>query len=279
MSKKQNEMLHLLLNKAYNKKSEVINNIKNQETSQQAKLVTSGALSLGDDIEKALAAESLLKDMYRYNDVNLVTKLLDYPQHVVTCLLTIAKDYSGWAPDEPDNEGNEKKYYEYIAALQETNMFVTDEYTSSNVNYEANNYQQLLEKITDFYSYTSQKEYQEIYSSLKKLIKNSLAKVNEDNTTILFTHTILSSRKNIVKLQLYSSKVTFSFDIETEKNKPDEEYNFEIDLSRLTLHFMDFNLSSDDIKSLFQVDFTLLSDWLKQNNTKVENNNYLLCFN
>ncbi|MDR5610019.1 hypothetical protein [Arsenophonus sp.] len=279
MSKKQNEMLHLLLNKAYNKKSEVINNIKNQETSQQAKLVTSGALSLGDDIEKALAAESLLKDMYRYNDVNLATKLLDYPQHVVTCLLTIAKDYSGWAPDEPDNEGNEKKYYEYIAALQETNMFVTDEYTSSNVNYEANNYQQLLEKITDFYSYTSQKEYQEIYSSLKKLIKNSLAKVNEDNTTILFTHTILSSRKNIVKLQLYSSKVTFSFDIETEKNKPDEEYNFEIDLSRLTLHFMDFNLSSDDIKSLFQVDFTLLSDWLKQNNTKVENNNYLLCFN
>ncbi|WP_339053209.1 hypothetical protein [Arsenophonus endosymbiont of Crataerina pallida] len=279
MSKKQNEMLHLLLNKAYNKKSEVINNIKNQETSQQAKLVTSGSLSLGDDIEKALAAESLLKDMYRYNDVNLATKLLDYPQHVVTCLLTIAKDYSGWAPDEPDNEGNEKKYYEYIAALQETNMFVTDEYTSSNVNYEANNYQQLLEKITDFYSYTSQKEYQEIYSSLKKLIKNSLAKVNEDNTTILFTHTILSSRKNIVKLQLYSSKVTFSFDIETEKNKPDEEYNFEIDLSRLTLHFMDFNLSSDDIKSLFQVDFTLLSDWLKQNNTKVENNNYLLCFN
>lgn len=279
MSKKQNEMLHLLLNKAYNKKSEVINNIKNQDTSQQAKLVTSGALTLGDDIEKALAAESLLKDMYRYNDVNLATKLLDYPQHVVTCLLTIAKDYSGWAPDEPDNEGNEKKYYEYIAALQETNMFVTDEYASSKVNYEANNYQQLLEKITDFYSYTSQKEYQKIYSSLKKLIKSSLDKVNEDNTTILFTHTILSSRKNIVKLQLYSSKVTFSFDKETGKNKPDEEYNFEIDLSRLTLHFMDFNLSSDDIKSLIQVEFTLLSDWLKQNNTKVENNNYLLCFN
>ncbi len=42
---------------------------------------------------------------------------------------------------------------------------------------------------------------------------------------------------------------------------------------------MDFNLSSDDIKSLIQVEFTLLSDWLKQNNTKVENNNYFLCFN
>ncbi|MDR5616235.1 hypothetical protein [Arsenophonus sp.] len=270
MSKKQNEMLHLLLNKAYNKKSEVINNIKNQDTSQQAKLVTSGALTLGDDIEKALAAESLLKDMYRYNDVNLATKLLDYPQHVVTCLLTIAKDYSGWAPDKPDNEGNEKKYYEYIAALQETNMFVTDEYASSKVNYEANNYQQLLEKITSFYSYTSQKEYQEIYSSLKKLIKSSLAKVNEDNTTILFTHTILSSRKNIVKLQLYSSKVTFSFDKETGKNKPDEEYNFEIDLSRLTLNFMDFNLSSDDIKSLIQVEFMLL---FKLVNAKLFNKN------
>lgn len=172
-----------------------------------------------------------------------------------------------------------KKILWIYSALQETNMFVTDEYANSKVNYEANNYQQLLEKITSFYLYTYQKEYQEIYSSLKKLIKNSLAKVNEDNTTILFTHTILISRKNIVKLQLYSSKVTFSFDKETEKNKPDEEYNFEIDLSRLTLHFMDFNLSSDDIKSLIQVEFTLLSDWLKQNNTKVENNNYLLCFN
>ncbi|WP_119711166.1 hypothetical protein [Arsenophonus endosymbiont of Aleurodicus floccissimus] len=91
-------------------------------------------------------------------------------------------------------------------------MFVTDEYASSKVNYEANNYQQLLEKITDYYSYTSQEKYQKIYSSLKKLIENSLAKVNKDNTTILFTHTILSSIKNIVKLQLYSSKVTFSFD-------------------------------------------------------------------
>ncbi|WP_181995332.1 hypothetical protein [Arsenophonus endosymbiont of Bemisia tabaci] len=63
---------------------------------------------MGDNIEKVLTEESLLKDMYRYNHVNLVTKLLDYPQHVVTCLLTIAKDYSGWAPDKPDNKRNEK---------------------------------------------------------------------------------------------------------------------------------------------------------------------------
>lgn len=111
-------MLHLLLNKAYNKKYQLINNIKNQDTSQQAKLVTSGTLTLGDDIEKALAAESLLKDMYRYNDVNLATKLLDYPQHVVTCLLTIAKDYSGWAPDEPDNEGNEKNIMDIFCSTR-----------------------------------------------------------------------------------------------------------------------------------------------------------------
>ncbi|WP_119711165.1 hypothetical protein [Arsenophonus endosymbiont of Aleurodicus floccissimus] len=72
-------MLHLLLNKAYNKKSQLINSIKNQDTSQQTKLVTSGALTLGDDIKKALAVECILKDMYRDKDVNLTTKLLDYP--------------------------------------------------------------------------------------------------------------------------------------------------------------------------------------------------------
>lgn len=279
MSKNQNEMLHLLLNKAYNKKSQLINNIKNQDTKQKATLVTSGALALGSDIEKALAAECLLEDMYRYNDIGLATKLLDYPQHVLTCLATIAKELSDWDPDEPNNEDNEEKYNEYIATLLATNMFVTDEHSIIKVNYEANNYQNLLEKITDLYSYTSKKEYQKIHSSLKKLIENSLAKVDKDNATILFTHTVLNSRKNIVKLQLYSSKVTFSFDKKTEKSKPVEEYKFAINLSRLTLHFMDFNLSPEDIRSIIQVKFCLLSDWLKQNNTKVENNNYLLCFN
>lgn len=279
MPKKQNEMLHLLLNKAYNKKSQPINNIKNQDTTQKATLVTSDALALGNDIEKALATEHLLEDMYRYNDIGLAIKLLDYPQHVLTCLSTIAKEFSGWKPNKPNNEDNEKKYYEYIATLQATNMFAIDEHSNTKVNYEANNYQNLLEKITDLYSYTSKKEYKEIYSSLKKLIENSLAKLDKNNATILFTHTILSSRKNIVKLQLYSSKVTFSFNKKTEKNTPDEEYKFAIDISRLTLHFMDFNLSPEDIGSIIQVKFFLLSDWLKQNNTKIENNNYLLCFN
>lgn len=134
MSKK-NEMLHLLLNKAYNKKYQLINNIKNQDTSQQAKLVTSGALTLGDDIEKTLEAKSLLKDMYRYNNVNLTTKLLDYPQHVVICLLTIVKDYSDCAPNEPDNKGNEKNImnilllYKKQTCLSPMNMLITKSIT------------------------------------------------------------------------------------------------------------------------------------------------------
>lgn len=277
----KNEMLHRLLDTAFfaikNKSSCVLDKAKAFYNPPIDTVVASTAFTLGSDRDKVLAAELLLKEMYERNDVNLPSKLLEYPQHILTSLLSIFQRMSDWTPTNTENKNNYLNYQTYLSNLLISGVFSTHEKSEIKVEYKTGDYNALLKKVTDLYSYVSDEEYEKIYQSLKKVTQNALKKVQQDNTDIFFTPTVLSLRNSTMKLHLYSTKITVYFDPKTGRVKPHKEFISKIQLSRLALYFMDFKLSTSDVKKIINIDFTLLSEWRKQNNMVKEPNDYLLC--
>ena len=233
-------------------------------------IVENSAIALGNDKGKAIAAEPLLKYLYDNKDADFITELVKYPLHILTSILAISQEISGWAPHRIESKNNETKYKKYLSTITASNLFVTNKKSCSKVEYNLSNYKKLLNNVTNLYPYISKEEHQEIYSSLKGMAERSLTKVNQANSTILFTHTVLSSRDGTIEVYLYSSKIAFSYDNKKAKVEPNTKFGASLDVSRLDLNFMDFKLLPSDVKKIVEINFTPFLAWLKRNKQKVD---------
>ncbi|MFV9996568.1 MAG: hypothetical protein AB8W37_01010 [Arsenophonus endosymbiont of Dermacentor nuttalli] len=94
----------------------------------------------------------------------------------------------------------------------------------------------------------------------------------------MLTYTVISSTLNVVRLYLYSAEIKFCYDEDSKKHKPAADSTGEIEISKLELRFLNLKLSSDDINLIIDANFTVLSDWLIQNNMLPTTTiNYTLC--
>lgn len=156
-------------------------------------------------------------------------------------------------------------------------MFLVETSSNYKIYYDNNNYKDILEKVLQQYQNISEQEKQYISSSLKTLLNHSIANTTDKNNGILFTHTVLSSKSNVIRLYLYSAEIKISYDEEDKKYKPVGESERKIEISKIELKFLNSTLSHDDIKLIIGLRFVVLSDWLTQHNMLPKKTNYKSC--
>ncbi|WGL94449.1 hypothetical protein [Arsenophonus nasoniae] len=156
-------------------------------------------------------------------------------------------------------------------------MFLVETSSNHKIYYDNNNYKDILEKVLQQYQNISEQEKQYINSSLKTLVNHSISNITDKNNGILFTHTVLSSESNVIRLYLYSAEIKISYDEENKKYKPVEESEQKIEISKIELKFLNSTLSHDDIKLIIGLRFVVLSDWLTQHNMLPKKTNHKSC--
>lgn len=156
-------------------------------------------------------------------------------------------------------------------------MFLVETSSNYKIYYDNNNYKDILEKLLQQYQNISEQEKQYINSSLKTLLNYSIANTTDKNNGILFTHTVLSSESNVIRLYLYSAEIKICYDEEDKKYKPVEESERKIEIAKIELKFLNSTLSHDDLKLIIGFRFIVLSDWLTQNNMLPKKTNYKSC--
>lgn len=267
--------LYSILSGAYNS---ILNNYIIKNENSKSDLVTSGAIAIGNDIERVLAEEDLLKEMHSNNEVEkLLSKLTDNPQHFVTSYLSFIKEICDWDPLDPDKKNNDENYHKYLSILLSSSMFLVETSSNYKIYYDNNNYKDILEKLLQQYQNISEQEKQYINSSLKTLLNHSIANTTDKNNGILFTHTVLSSESNVIRLYLYSAEIKICYDEEDKKYKPVEESERKIEIAKIELKFLNSTLSYDDLKLIIGFRFIVLSDWLTQHNMLPKKTNYKSC--
>ncbi|HGJ5856900.1 hypothetical protein [Arsenophonus nasoniae] len=156
-------------------------------------------------------------------------------------------------------------------------MFLVETSSNHKIYYDNNNYKDILEKVLQQYQNISEQVKQYINSSLKTLVNHSISNITDKNNGILFTHTVLSSESNVIRLYLYSAEIKISYDEENKKYKPVEESEQKIEISKIELKFLNSTLSHDDIKLIIGLRFVVLSDWLTQHNMLPKKTNHKSC--
>lgn len=107
--------LYSILSGGYNS---ILGNYIVKNKNIKSDLVTSGATVIGNNIEKVLVEESLLREMHDNNEVEKLTPMLiDYPQHFVTSFLSFIKEICDWKPLEANKENNDENYRKYLSIL------------------------------------------------------------------------------------------------------------------------------------------------------------------
>ncbi|MDR5617638.1 hypothetical protein [Arsenophonus sp.] len=267
--------LYSILNGSYNS---IVNKYIVKDENLKSDLVTSGATVIGNNVENLLEQESLLKEMHSNNEIEkLLPMLIDYPQHFVTSFLSFIKEICDWSPLDPKKENNDENYRKYLSILLSSPLFLVETSSTHKIYYDNNNYKDLLAKILQQYQNVSEQEKKYINLSLKTLIRHSVANITDKNSGILFTHTVLNSESDVVRLYLYSAEIKISYDEENKKYKPTEESAEKIEISRIELKFLNSSVSADDMKLIIGLRFIVLSDWVAQNNMLPQKMNRKLC--
>ncbi|HGJ5875609.1 MAG TPA: hypothetical protein ACHBX0_03400 [Arsenophonus sp.] len=181
-------------------------------------MISSGAIAVGNDIKRILSEEYILKEMFTNKKIgNLSSILIDYPQNIVTSLISLVKENTGWQPLSPNKQGNSENYRKYLSSILSSGLFFIEISSTDKFYYNKNNYKSLFEKISQQYHQTSVKEKQYIKTYLEILISNSIKNILDKDSNILLTYTVISSILNVVRLYLYSAEIKFCYDEDSKK--------------------------------------------------------------
>lgn len=235
------------------------------------------AVLVGQSASKALADAKEMSAIKSDLDL-LAEKLAKSPANFLTTILGIAQAKTKWNPLQPDKAENEKNFYNYVDQVLRFPLMVCTKSEDTNVHYEYNNYDSLIDNISSLYDSATEKDKKGIKDSLVQLVKSCLSRENQVNEKTMFSQSTITVNDE-VRLTFYSSNVRME---KTKsgggKSVPKESFKSDVSVRQVEIVFNRSAVNRELAKKVCTLLYKGVDDWLEQNNTPVAQTNKEFCF-
>lgn len=240
---------------------------KNKATKKHVS--ASGALLMGDGKNDALKKDSLVKmptdDMSDDDYQKLLKVFKDAPTTGCATVLDMARQSSGYNPLVLADDGeNEKNFKDYIKRILDAPFFHIVSSDSSEYNNTTQDWNKLIDFISDLYDGVTDRDKKQIVKSIKSLVNIAASEVDEKQNKSLFIQSTLEVDQEVIQLYIYSSNLTMQ---RTSKRMKPDSSDTHITIHKAVLNFY-IDLWPSSAEKVMNKHVKRLDSWLDDNTAK-----------
>lgn len=244
----------------------------------QADTAGGSAILIGNKSGIALKEAVELKALYNKKELDKLAKsLVSSPANFVTTVMGISQQRTQWDPLAQDQTKSAEQFHNYIKQIVAFPLMVITKTDTTHVHYQSENYDSLIDNISDLYTGISDSDKNSIRKGVVNLAKSCMQRVGETSSTVLFTQSTITA-DDVVKVYFYSSAIKMVRSHESGKSAPSDSFKSDVSVSKVEISFNRAALTFSIARKICEVLYKGVDDWLAENTTPADKTHQNYCF-
>ncbi|MDR5616236.1 hypothetical protein [Arsenophonus sp.] len=231
-----------------------------------SKIIASSGEIIGAQQDADLAVSALLYEMNSSgaSPDKTAEELVKSPANALAMMSTMAMTSAGYNATKPNLIGNVNAYATYTNLMRENPFLMISSDRAINVNYQYENYNDLIDKVVNIFEGISGFDKNKIKKSVTDLAKAALSHAELKNTDTTFTQGVIDSKsKNDLNFYINTSNIELARNSGGNgKNAPADKYKSRVQLNNLVMTFHTHMLDIEMAKMIVGETRNDLKCWL-----------------
>lgn len=226
----------------------------------EARPIVTGAVLVGPEREKTLAASARLKQNLG-TDAGLEIFKGD-PMNGVTSILDIARLNAGYNPLDLKDPERVKKYDLYLSKVISAPFFSLTFSNAQRLVHTSENWDALIDGVVDTFEGIAAEDKKQVAKSLGALAKAAASSEHSSQSEDLFIQSVLQAASGAYEVYIYSSHVELTSD--TKKGSTSKQSVFELARAKLRFRAGEWPYLAEKV---WRKKVKATDDWLEENTT------------